>query len=63
LFVGTTPFLPLARYETARRGVVDPRMIIVDHPLGGAPPDDIRQRADEARKLVAELIEHARRPT
>ena len=37
LFVGTTSFLPLARYETARRGVIDARMVIVDHPLGGVP--------------------------
>jgi hypothetical protein len=40
--------------------VIDPRLIIVEHPLGGTPPDDIRQRADDARKFVAELIEHAR---
>jgi hypothetical protein len=60
VFVGTTPFLPLARYETARRGVIDPRLVIVEHPLGGAPADAIRQRADEARALVADLIERAR---
>ena len=58
--MGTTPFLPLARYETARRGVIDPRMVIVDHPLGGVPAEDIAQRADDARKLVADLIEGAR---
>lgn len=58
--MGTTPFLPLARYETARRGVLDPRMVIVDHPLGGVPAEDIAQRADDARKLVADLIEGAR---
>jgi hypothetical protein len=58
--VGTTPFLPLARYETARRGVIDARMIIVDHPLGGALAADIVQRADDARAFVAELIERAR---
>ena len=60
IFVGTTPFVPLARYETARRGVIDPRMVIVDHPLGGAPADDIAQRADDARKVVADLIAGAR---
>jgi ABC-type phosphonate transport system ATPase subunit len=60
VFVGTTPFLPLARYETARRGVIDPRMVIVDHPLGGVPADDIAQRADDARKVVADLINDAR---
>ena len=58
--MGTTPFLPLARYETARRGVIDPRMIIVEHPLGGAPSDDIAHRADDARALVADLIAGAR---
>ena len=58
--MGTTPFLPLARYETARRGVIDPRMVIVDHPLGGTPAEDIAQRADEARNVVAELIDGAR---
>ena len=57
--MGTTPFLPLARYETARRGVIDPRMVIVDHPLGGVPAEDIAQRADDARKLVADLIAEA----
>ena len=58
--MGTTPFLPLARYETARRGVIDARMVIVDHPLGGVPADDIAQRADDARAFVAELIARAR---
>ena len=60
MFVGTTPFLPLARYETARRGVVDARMIIVEHPLGGTPADDIVERADAARAYVADVIERAR---
>ena len=60
LFVGTTSFLPLARYETARRGVIDARMVIVDHPLGGVPADVIVQRADAARAVVADLIEQAR---
>ena len=60
IFVGTTSFLPLARYETARRGVIDARMVIVDHPLGGVPADDIIQRADDARKVVADLITTAR---
>ena len=58
--MGTTPFLPLARYETARRGVIDPRMVIVEHPLGGVPAEDITQRADDARKIVADLIAAAR---
>jgi hypothetical protein len=35
-------------------------MVIVDHPLGGAPADEIRQRADDSRALVAELIAAAR---
>ncbi|HUP73679.1 MAG TPA: hypothetical protein VM282_11625 [Acidimicrobiales bacterium] len=60
IFVGTTPFLPLARYETARRGVIDPRMVIVDHPLGGVPADDIERRADLVRKVVADLIDGTR---
>jgi len=60
VFVGTTPFLPLARYETARRGVIDARMVIVDHPLGVVPAVDIAQRADDARAFVAELIARAR---
>ena len=58
--MGTTPFLPLARYETARRGVIDARMIIVDHPLGGAPADEIVLRADGVRAFVADLVERAR---
>ena len=60
MFVGTTPFLPLATYETARRGVIDARMIIVEHPLGGVPAEDIVQRADDARKFAADLIARAR---
>ena len=60
MFVGTTSFLPLARYETARRGVIDARMVIVEHPLGGVPADAIRQRADDARAIVADLIADAR---
>ena len=59
--MGTTPFLPLARYETARRGVIDPRMVIVDHPLGGALADDIAQRADDAASVRRRLDCPARR--
>ncbi len=56
IFVGTTPFIPLARYELTRRGVLEPRTVFVEHPLGGAEPGEILTRADGAREIVARSV-------
>ena len=60
LFVGTTSFEPLGRYELARRGLTEARALFVEHPLGGVDPADVILRADAARKAAAEFIEAAR---
>jgi hypothetical protein len=59
LLVCTDAFLPLARYETARRGIADPRLVIVEHPLGGVSPDDVLARADAVRGEVLKSVEPA----
>jgi ABC-type phosphonate transport system ATPase subunit len=40
--------------------VLEPRLVIVDHPLGGVDPDAMTSRADGARQLVRALIDGAR---
>lgn len=56
MLVGTESFLKLARYETARRGVIEPRMVLVEHPLGGADEAAIVARADAARVLAVQAV-------
>jgi len=54
--VVTEPFLPLALYEAERRGMTDPRIVVIEHPLGGTEVDEIVQRAAAARHDVLALV-------
>jgi len=56
ILVVTEPFLPLALYETERRGLVDPRIVVIEHPLGGTEADVIVERASAARAKVRGLV-------
>ena len=56
ILVVTEPFLPLALYEAERRGMPDPRVVVIEHPLGGTEPDEIVRRAAAARADVLALL-------
>ena len=56
VLVVTEPFLPLALYEAERRGMSDPRVVVIEHPLGGTEPDEIVRRAAAARHDVLALV-------
>jgi hypothetical protein len=57
ILVVTTSFLPLVRAQAKARRA-DPRLVVVDHPVGGLSPDELAGRADAAYAgVVAELRE------
>ena len=56
ILVVTEPFLGLAKYEAERRGMTDPRIVVIEHPLGGTEPDEIVRRAAAARDDVLALM-------
>jgi hypothetical protein len=62
ILVVTEPFLPLALYEAERRGMPDPRVVVIEHPLGGTDPDEIIRRAGAARSKVLDLVGLGQRP-
>ncbi|MDD7967464.1 hypothetical protein PGB27_19165 [Actinomycetospora sp. DW7H6] len=55
ILVVTSSFLPLVQAQaTARRA--EPRLVVVDHPVGGLSPDELAGRTDTAYAgVVAEL--------
>ena len=62
ILVVTEPFLPLALYEADRRGMSDPRIVVIEHPLGGTEPEEIVRRAAAARDDVLALIGRGGQP-
>ena len=48
MVVTTTAFLPLAHHEAHTLGMEDLPLLVVDHPLGGEPPERIEIRAARA---------------
>ena len=48
MVVTTTAFLTLARHEAHTLGMEDLPLLVVDHPLGGEPPERIEARAARA---------------
>jgi hypothetical protein len=51
--VTTTAFLALAHHEAHTLGMEDLPLLVVDHPLGGEPPERIEARAARA---VSQLL-------
>ena len=55
ILVVTTSFLPLVKAQAAARKA-EPRLVVVDHPIGGLSPDEFAGRVDAAISgVVAEL--------
>jgi hypothetical protein len=53
--VTTTAFETLAHHEAHTLGMEALPLIVIDHPLGGEPPDRV---ADKAARAVAQLVTH-----
>ncbi|HSE94755.1 MAG TPA: hypothetical protein VLD61_02620 [Methylomirabilota bacterium] len=54
--VTTTAFERLARHEASTLGMESLPILVVDHPLGGEPPERV---AEKAARAVAQLVAHA----
>jgi len=55
ILVVTRSFLPLVTAQaTARRA--DPRLVVIDHPVGGLAPDELAGRIDAAFAGVVEEL-------
>jgi hypothetical protein len=54
--VATTVFADLARRVAVSFGLPDARLAVIDHPLGGIPPDSVDARADAAADAVVALL-------
>ena len=57
--VTTTAFETLARHEAHTLGMEDLPLVVIDHPLGGEPPERV---ADKAAHAVRQLTRHLERP-
>ena len=51
--VTTTAFERLARHEASALGMETLPVLVIDHPLGGEPPERV---ADKAARAVAQLV-------
>lgn len=55
ILVVTSSFLPLVQAQAAARRA-EPRLVVVDHPVGGLAPAELAGRVDAAYEgVVAEL--------
>jgi hypothetical protein len=57
--VCSTPFERLGKSQAKVFGAPDLPLMMIQHPLGGIPIDEVRARADQALPKVLELIETA----
>jgi hypothetical protein len=53
-------FERLARGEMAALGAAALPVLVVDHPLGGEPPEGVSRRARQAAEQLARLLTDAR---
>jgi hypothetical protein len=54
--VGTDAFTRLAALQSKAMGMPDLAVVVVDHPLGGIEPDEVRRKARGALAAVVELL-------
>ena len=57
--VCSTPFERLGQSQAKVFGVPDLPLMMIQHPLGGVPIDEVRARAEQALPKVLALIEAA----
>ena len=54
--ISTAAFHRLARGEMAALGAAALPLLVVDHPLGGEPPEAVDHRARQAADQLADLL-------
>ena len=52
MVIATENFLPLARQAAAQSGLVDARLAVVAHPIGGVSQAELEERADAVSEDV-----------
>jgi hypothetical protein len=55
ILVVTSSFLPLVQAQAKARRA-EPRLVVVDHPVGGLSPEELAGRADAAYAGVVEEL-------
>jgi hypothetical protein len=55
----TDAFRPMVMAQAKARGIENPRLIIVKHPIGGLNPDELVSRIDQAEKSFFDGLEKA----
>ena len=54
--VTTTAFETLAHHEAHSLGIAALPLLVIDHPLGGEPPERVREKAARAVAQLAALL-------
>ena len=55
--IGTDAFSRLAALQSRAMGHPDLAVVLVEHPLGGIEPDEVREKAGLAAKLIVERLQ------
>ncbi|MBI3742767.1 MAG: hypothetical protein HY261_00565 [Chloroflexi bacterium] len=52
----TEPFIPTAKSMARIQGIPDYRFVVLPHPVGSLPPDDVRERAKQALPQIIDIL-------
>lgn len=55
--VGTDAFSRLAALQSRAMGHPDLAVVLVEHPLGGIEPDEVREKAQVAAKAIVDRLQ------
>ncbi|MGF1598951.1 MAG: hypothetical protein ACFCVK_18850 [Acidimicrobiales bacterium] len=58
--IGTDAFSRLATLQSRAMGHPDLAVVLVDHPLGGIEPNEVRTKAEVAAQLIVERLQAMR---
>lgn len=53
--IATAPFAPLVRAQAKSRGV-EPRLIVIGHPIGGLNEEELHERIEEGTRAFLEEL-------
>jgi len=56
MLLATSGFDGLVREQARWKGYVEPRLVTVEHPLGGVAPSEVLRRAESATEQVLKLL-------
>lgn len=60
--MGTDAFSRLAALQSRAMGHPDLAVVLVEHPLGGIDPDEVREKALVAAKLIVDKLQEKQQP-